>query len=235
MKKNLIVLLILCLSYQAHSQVLISLLLGDKLNSDKIDFGLEAGSNWSSMSGFESKRPLQAFNVGFYFDIKIKNSWSLYTGVLVKSNLGIDRLTDKDLTLLNAKRYTGDGTYSQKMKYFIVPVLAKYKFANKIYIEGGPQMGLMYKAWLEYNSENDMTSARIKDYNTDQIKYFDMGVLVGCGYHFKKTKGVTVGVKYYYGFTDVYKEISGVRNNSLFIKVTVPVGAGKAEKKSNSQ
>ena len=36
----------------AHSQVLISLLLGDKLNSDKIEFGLDGGLNWLKIFGY---------------------------------------------------------------------------------------------------------------------------------------------------------------------------------------
>ena len=37
-----------CITPLASGQVLISLLLGDKLNTGKIEFGLEGGFNWSN-------------------------------------------------------------------------------------------------------------------------------------------------------------------------------------------
>ena len=52
-----------------HSQVLISLLLGDKLNSDKIEFGLDGGFNFSRIGNLDSSSSYSSFNLGFYFDI----------------------------------------------------------------------------------------------------------------------------------------------------------------------
>ena len=77
----------------AHSQILISLLLGDKLNSDKIEFGIDGGFNWSQIGNLDSSSSYRTFNLGFYFDILVDDTWSIYTGVLVKSNLGTDDLS----------------------------------------------------------------------------------------------------------------------------------------------
>jgi len=68
----------------AHSQILISLLLGDKLNSDNLEFGIEGGFNRSYLSGIPEAEGLNNFHLGFYFDIRIKNEWFLNTGVRVK-------------------------------------------------------------------------------------------------------------------------------------------------------
>jgi hypothetical protein len=40
---------------------------------------------------------------------------------------------------------------------------------------------------------------------------------------------MSLGVKYYYGLTNVYKNESGTKNSSFFVKLTVPIGAGKKE------
>ena len=42
---------------QLHSQVLIALLFGDKLNTDKLDFGLTAGLNLSTISNLADAKP----------------------------------------------------------------------------------------------------------------------------------------------------------------------------------
>ena len=46
--KSLVLILFLVCGFQAQSQILLSLLFGDKLNSDGLEFGLEGGFNWAS-------------------------------------------------------------------------------------------------------------------------------------------------------------------------------------------
>ncbi|MCG2462309.1 PorT family protein [Flavobacteriaceae bacterium F89] len=192
-----------------------------------MEFGLEGGVNFSHIAGMESNNSMSSFNIGFYFDIRIDDPWYLYTGVLVKSKLGTDKLSDSDLNFLQADVYSDAGDYSQVMTYFIVPALAKYKLKNHFYLEAGPQFGLVHKAWVEYNSDVEGKEARIRQYNRDLINRFDVGAVGGLGYQLLKGKGMTIGIKYYYGFIDVYKDRQGTKNNSLFLKANIPIGAAK--------
>ncbi len=186
----------------------------------------------------ESDSYIYKFNMGFYFDIRMKNQWNFYTGVLVKSNLGTNSLTFNDMDNIEATVYTDldgvnlEGDYSHKMSYFLVPALIKYKFKNLFYFEAGPQFGLMYKSWIEFNSDVEGRDAIIKEYNREKINRLDAGASVGFGYTLLKGTGWTFGVKYYYGFVDVYKDIQNTKNNSFFMKVNIPVGAGKKSKKN---
>ena len=230
LKKYLFLVIVLFMSVEAQSQVLISLLFGDKLNSDGLEFGLEGGYNWSNISGLETNKKLSAFNLGMYFDIRLKNQLSLYTGVLIKSTLGVDKLSANDLAFLGTEVYPEKGDYTQEISYFIIPALFRYKFENKIYIEAGPQFGYMYKAWVEYNSDIDGKEGRVREYNEDNINRFDAGITAGIGYKTQKVNGMSFGVKYYYGLLDVYKSRSGTNNSSLFLYLTVPIGAGEKGK-----
>ena len=215
----------------SHSQVLLSLLFGDKLNSDGLEFGLEGGFNWSNISDLDANKSLSSFNLGFYFDIRLKNEWNLYTGVLVKAKLGDDELSANDLAFLEiTPNEEENGTYSQKINYFVVPALIKYNFKNRMYLEAGPQFSLMYKAWVEFNSDHDNKEIRTKDFNKDKINRLDAGITAGTGYKLKEDGGMTIGVKYYYGFANVYKGVSGTNNSSLFLKVNIPIGANKEVK-----
>jgi len=231
MKKFLLISGFILMGITAQSQVLISLLLGDKLNSDDVEFGLETGVNWSTISELESSKSLGTWNIGFYFDIRLKNQWFLYTGVLVKSKLGNNKLTENDLQLLNTTIYDENGDYSQRINYFLVPAFAKYKFDNHMYLEAGPQFGLMHKAWIEYNSDIEGREARIKESNKDMIHRLEAGVSIGAGYTLLKGHGISIGAKYYFGLTDVYKDISGTKNSSFFLKTNIPIGAGNKDKK----
>ena len=219
----------------ADSQVLITIIFGDKLNSPNLEFGLEGGLNWSKISSFETAKPLTSFNLGFYFDFKVKKDFYVYTGVLVKSTLGVAHLTKTDISSINATIYPDnngidlEGTYRQKLSYFLVPVLAKYRHPSNIYIEGGFQGGLMYKSWVEFNSNDNGRETVIKEYNKDYINKIDIGALVGTGYKFKSGPGWSLGVKYYYGFIDVYKNKANSKNSSIFLKLNIPIGAHKTK------
>lgn len=231
MKKILLAFLIL-FSVQAKSQILISLLFGDKLNSEWMEFGLEGGLNWATESGFESKSYSQKWNLGFYFNIRVQEQWSVYTGVMVKSNMGSNNLTDNDLASLGIEKIKySDGTeiegdYSHKMNTFLVPILVRYNFKNYIYVAAGPQAGLAYNSWIEFNSDIDGSDVAVKDYNKEAINRFDVGVTVAAGYRMMEGTGWTISGKYYYGFVDVFKDIAGTKNSSFFVSLSIPIGAG---------
>jgi len=242
MKKYLLIVTFLLVGMALQSQVLITLLFGDKLNSDGLEFGLEGGINWTNISGMETSNYARKWNLGFYFDIRLKNQWVLYTGVLVKSNFGVDKLTDNDLNTLGASIYINSnderitGDYSQKINAFMVPALIRYKFKNHMYVEAGPQFSLMYKSWVEFNADVDGRDATFKEYNKDMIHKVDAGIMAGVGYKLLKGKGWNLGAKYYYGFVDVFKDISGTKNSSIHIMLQIPVGAGeKAQKKKEDK
>lgn len=228
--KNILVIVLLLLGLNAQSQVLLSILFGDKLNSDGLEFGLEGGFNFSDISELEADKDLSSFNIGFYFDIRLKNQWNLYTGVLVKAKMGADELSPNDLEFLEIVPNPEEGTYSQKINYFVVPILIKYNFKNRIYLEAGPQASLMHKAWVEYNSEIGDITTRIRYSNKDKINPIDAGFTVGTGYKIMPNTGMTIGVKYYYGLTNVYKNATGTNNSSWFLKLNIPIGASKNEK-----
>jgi len=227
--KKLLFLLVFFTSISANSQVLISILLGDKLNSEDLEFGLETGINFSSINGLETNDVLGLVNIGFYFDIKVERNWWFYTGVLVKSTTGAGDLTTNDLNFLNATIYEEEGVYQQRIRYFQVPALLKYRFDNKLYVEAGPQFSLRAKAWIQFDAEQDNIEISRKEYNKDDINPLDAGLMAGFGYRFKKTKGLSIGVKYYYGLSNVYKGKSGTNANTIYAKVNIPIGAN-AEK-----
>ncbi len=233
MKKYLLIFILLIVGIAAQSQVLITLLLGDKLNSEGLEFGLEGGINWTNISGLDTKDYARKWNLGFYFDIRIKNQWSFYTGVLVKSNFGIDNLSDNDLMALGATNYntldtiTLTGDYSLKINSFMVPALIRYKFKNHLYAELGPQFSLMYKSWVEFESDVEGRDMTIKEYNKDKINKIDIGIMVGVGYTLFKGTGWTFGAKYYYGFVNVFKDVSNTKNSSIYLKLNIPIGAGE--------
>jgi len=230
MKKLISSLIFLLLVSSASAQILISLLLGDKLNSEGIEFGLEGGLNWAKISGMETNASRSALNLGFYFDIQMKDQFWLHTGFLAVTTFGTDKLTENDLNFLDATIYSEKGDYNQTLNYFVLPVLAKYKFKNHFYVEAGPQFGMVYRPYIEFLESNDEFDARIREYNMEKINRMDAGIRIGLGYKLLHGKGMNIGIAYYYGFANVYKDRSGTNNQSFFIVTDIPIGRAKEPK-----
>ncbi len=213
----------------AQSQVLISLLLGDKLNSDKLEFGLDGGLTLSNQGGLSQSKALNTFNLGFYFDFKLQKSWMLHTGVIVKSNVGAAGLPVYLLGDPNLDDAFAGGSIERKLSYFHVPVLMKYKFNNHLYVEAGPQFGLLYKAYDDFSNTIQGDELTYRNEIRDAFHRLDAGITTGIGYRLMGGNGMNLGVRYYYGLVDVVIDDSGesVTNRALYLTVGIPIGAGK--------
>jgi hypothetical protein len=218
---------LLC-SVTTRAQVLISLLFGEMLNTDEVEFGLIGGYNRSYMYDISDSEGLNNWNLGFYFHILLKNNSYLSTGVLVKSNVGATGMPTYSLGDVNFDSLYQEGTLTKKISYFYVPVLFHQRISNRWYLEGGFQLGLRNKAKDIFELEaldGDLSYTRsVKD----EYKHLDAGLAGGIGYKFKKEiKSLAAGTTYYYGLMNVSElPDTKIRNSSIYFYVKVPIGAG---------
>lgn len=219
-----------------RGQVLISLLLGDKLNTGKIEFGLDGGLAISSINGLSPSAARPGFNLGFYFDIRLKNpSWMLHTGVLVKSAMGAEDISVYPLNDVDLDNAFSDGSVTRKLGYFNVPVMLKYQWQHNFYVEAGPMFGLMNKATDEFaatvNKKDDLThKVNIRDW----YHPLDAGLIAGIGYRLMRGNGMNFGIRYYFGFVDITIDDTahGQYNRALYFSVGIPIGVGKTAAES---
>jgi hypothetical protein len=236
MKKLIIITGLLLFCTASYTQVLISLVFGDKLNSGNIEFGLDGGLSLSNLKGPEGSNNRSGLNLGFYFDIKTKNpAWMISTGVIVKGPMGAEGLPVYSLNDAALDSAFRGGSVTTKLGYFYVPVTMKYTFKNRIFLKGGIQLGLINAA-----SDNFVNSVKEDDdlnYNLKRNHDFaalDAGLVGGIGYRLMKGYGMNLNINYYYGLIDVESDDDGpdVFNRALYFNVGIPIGKGKAEKKA---
>lgn len=233
MARLYIIFLLVIFSGAVQAQVLITLLLGDKLNTGKIEFGLEGGANFSEFAGLEDEVKSN-FNLGFYFDFKLKNpNWKLHTGVIVKSTMGAKGLLVYSLGQTELDDLFEDGEVVRTINYFNVPVMMKYMINKRIYVQGGIQLGLRTKGkdifYQEINDKDDLTFTRQIQDNYHRI---DAGVVGGLGYRLMGGNGMNLGINYYLGLVDITVDHSTKQyNRSLYLSVGIPIGAGKKKDK----
>ncbi|HBH22104.1 MAG TPA: PorT family protein [Cytophagales bacterium] len=227
----------LTIYHTAQSQIIISLLLGDKLNSPNLEFGIEGGLNRSFLSGIEESEGFNHFHLGFYFDIRLKNDLWLNTGVRVKSNVGARKIAPYSLDDPELDAVFLEGHINRDIRYWYVPVHLKYRFGGnkQFFVNVGGQIGLRNKADdIFYNTVNDKDDVTFKLDIRDHIKRIDAGLSGGLGYKFKGN-GMNLGATYYLGLTNIMKTTDlaqydyASRNSSMYIYLDIPIGAGYRE------
>lgn len=247
MKNKLIVFSLIAMSFigwaqPAQGQVLLSLLFGDKLNSGKLEFGLSIGPNFSTIRGIEGAKGINNWELGFYFDIHLKEitPWYVGTGVYVKSTVGAQSIPlnyPGNRTISDSVFDVFDSfgaTVTKEFQTFYVPINLRYQSKYGVFIEAGVQIGLVFKT-------NDIYVARQGGYdlkyeakenisNNGLYNWFDGGLNGGLGYKFKKGLGMKVGLWYYVGLSNIYKKDIGLEayNSSLYVLATIPIGKKKA-------
>ena len=239
MKKLLLIsMLFSCVSFSSNGQILISLLLGDKVNSDSLEFGLVGGINMTETSGLENSKMMGEWNLGFYFDFMITDKWSFTPACLVKASVGAKSLSPYALGENYLDSVMVGGEVRRNLGYFQVPLMMKYKIIPRIHVAIGPQLSLLHSATDLFT--NDVISSNDVAFKNDikkQYKRLDAGVIAGIGWALKKEKkSMNLGVKYYQGMVNVVKDKSlhKQKNNSIYFYITIPIGAGKNKGKDTS-
>jgi hypothetical protein len=235
MKKSILIIVFLATCYSANSQVLISLLLGDVLNSEKIEFGLDGGVNFARIANLEPGKAASIFNLGFYFDIKFTEHVLLHTGVIVKSSQGADKLAVYSLDNPDLDAVFSDGYVTRKINHFSVPILFKYRFATFLNVEAGPMLALRSRGYDEFKNELvDKDDLSYKLDIKDNYKRIDAGIMVGAGTKLSKVpKSSQIGIRYYFGLVDPLIGNTGKPQyfSSLYIYMSIPIGVSESAKK----
>ena len=239
MKKQILIIVLLIIGFSARSQVLISLIFGEKLNSPNIEFGLDGGVNYGSIAHLDPSKFLPMFNIGFYFDIRIKGPLLLHTGVIVKSNQGAGSLDPYLLNNPSLDTVFVDGMVDRKINNFSVPILLKYRFATFFHVEAGPALSLRSKGYDEFlNKVKDKNDLSYKLDIKDNYKRIDAGIMVGAGSKLsRRPKSSQMGIRYYYGFVDPLKDNTGKAQyfSSIYLYFSIPIGTNTAEAKDTKE
>ncbi|TYA56000.1 hypothetical protein [Formosa maritima] len=102
--------------HTATSQVLLSLIFGDKLNSTDLEFIIEGGLNWSAISGLDASYIFTTFILDFIL-FKVKKI-HIFTNVLVKYKLGINKFSESDIEAAGVDLINEDGVYVDSVSIY---------------------------------------------------------------------------------------------------------------------
>ena len=153
----------------------------------KLSYGPKSGLNFST------------FSYTFIGDQQVRTG--LHVGGFLNLRLGKFALQPEllysmqgytfDIELTTPEGPSGEVVVSTiQYDYLQIPVMVKYYLVGGLYLEVGPQFGILVNT-----SESYMRGS---------LKKGDIGLGVGAGYEFKI--GLMAGYRYTHGFMDTYKE-----------------------------
>lgn len=187
--KKLLLLSTVCvlLSTKSFSQGLMKKL------SEKLEFGVKAGGNYSDFEGANFRvDPLAGFHAGVTVAFKVTDQFLIQQEFLYSQQ--------------GAKVLSGPlGAAEIKLSYINVPVLLKYRTAIGLFVEAGPQVSLKMK-------ENVAGFE-----NADFAKKIDFGLAGGLG--FQSKIGLGIDARYIYGMEKVMENpnaaLGEFKNNNI--------------------
>jgi hypothetical protein len=230
MKGLLPALIFMLTSTFASGQILISILLGDKLNSDKIEFGLDGGLVSTGILGLEPSKRTRALHLGFYFDFKMSQNLLFHTGIIVKSTMGAAGLPSYEVGDAALDPVLATASVKRKISYFSLPLFLKARLPYHFSVEAGPQLGLYYNSRDEFiDSRYGNDDLLFRSDTKGQFTRIDAGITGGVGYRLLKGTGITIGARYYQGLVDIVKNNTGAKqlNSAFYLFGAIPIGGVK--------
>jgi hypothetical protein len=211
-----------------HSQVLISILFGDKLNTDKMTFGLVLGNAWNSLTDYPTVDAQSNLNLGIFLTFKLKERLFLQFDALAKYKMGAKGLpvyTLGDATLDTIYQH---GSLQRSISYLALNTSLQYRIWKYLNVEAGPNVGLRIKAMDLFHADHELGEQLFEKDMKEATTRFDFGLATGTSWQFSKGKGLKIGVRYYWGLVDLYSADEGTNATRSFqINLYIPIGGKK--------
>lgn len=231
--KSFLVIAFLLVGKAVYGQALLIILFGDKLATEKFQMGVNFAITASDVTGIDDTSFRRSWAFGAFGEIKLNDTWSLQPEFTIKTPGGA-----KDIPSGATGNSAIDSVFTSQSVIFetgsiTLPFILKFKRGH-FGIGVGPQVGYLVSAKNRFEgrtgNEGDLTFERDAK---DGLNRWDAGVTGLVEYYFKperKMQTLRLGLKYYLGLTDIFKDNSGdkVGNSVLLFTVGIPVGKGEA-------
>jgi hypothetical protein len=214
-----------------HGQVLLGILFGDKLVSERFHIGLNVGANVSNLGGVSGTEVKTGLMLGLVAEWRIGGSFYLQPELLPFYKVGAGNIPPRQGLPPLVDTLVTDRSSQRSVSYFAIPVILKYAVLDhRLFLGAGPQVNFLTSAWDTYsgviNKEIDIT-----DDVQDRLESTDAGVAFQVEYKLsRQVTAASINVRYYLGLTDTIKDNTGsaVTNQVLSIFGSVPIGGDPA-------
>jgi len=207
MKKIILNLLIIVIAIPVFAQMQFGVKVGANISNIIGDHNQNINSNEYSQDGIQYTTKI-GYNGGVFITVPIKGKFSLQPELIYSSQGARFKILDVDVSgnILN------EGTGHLNLSYVQVPLLAKFTFHHKFYVQTGPQIGLLVSA---------------KEYNTGEQSYHvessfqSADIAWGIGIGYTSLSGTGFDLRYNLGLNSIDKNSSDFNDHNSNLQLGV--------------
>lgn len=215
----------------SNAQVLMSLIFGDKLNTDENAFGIHIDYSFNGITNLEEADALGlgSLNLGLFFSRKFDDHWAWNLDLLGKyvrgaSGIPAYSLMDPDLD----SQFSGT-QIDRKINYLSAIPSIRYVNDKGLFLEAGTVLSWRTKRAKDYFESSVPDGDLVLEVDLkNQISQIDVSYSVGVGAFIGKYKVDAVGIRYIGGLVNVMKDQGSNKHSQLSIFYNLPIGRGKA-------
>jgi hypothetical protein len=232
LKKIILILLLMGPVVHSKGQVVMSLIFGDKLNTDDIFFGLHVDYSFNTLTNIKPSSSLQKFDFGLFLTFKTSERWRLNVEMMAKYTRGASGMKPYPLGNPGLDSIYRNGEFTRSIGYLALPVTMQYKLSKAFYVEAGPSIALRINANDQFTVSLPEGESTLDRDVKSSASAMDFGLMGGAGVLIGKAKIIALGLRYTQGFSDVVKDMNGQQSsNSFYIYTNMPIGRAKAARK----
>lgn len=231
LKRLFLFIILLLVNHCIQAQVLMSLIFGDKLNTEQNAFGIHIDYSFNGITNLEESKAigLGSLNLGLFFSRKFDDHWAWNMDLLGKyirgaSGIPAYSLMDPDLDT----QFSGTHL-DRKINYLSALPTIRYLNDKGMFVEAGAQFSWRTKKAKDYFEISVPDGDLLLEVDIrDQINQIDVSYVVGVGALIGKYKVDAVGIRYVGGIVNVMKNQGSNKHSQLAIYYNLPIGRGKA-------
>ena len=219
--------LLLC-SRICLSQVLIALVFGDKLNTDKIGLGIQLSAQGFQLTNTKDQVDL-GFAFGAYLDIKLSEKLTVSNYFMFKSPKGGKNIPQEYWFNQNEPLLTNDVTLKRHLTYMEFTPMLRYHLNAVLSVSLGPQFAVNTKGTDIYQDKTDDGNITYRYRLSDDITLMDVGMAFDIQWQLMKGKGLRINARFAQSFINIYKdsEFGNAKNQAFQLGVGIPIGGRK--------
>ena len=211
----------------AQGQILLGILFGDKLVSERFHIGLNAGLNVSNLSGVSDTDLKPGLMLGLVAEWRMGGRFYLQPELLPFFRAGAKNLPAPTGLPPLVDTLVTDRNNQRNLSYFAIPVLLKYAvMPHRVFVGAGPQVNFLLGA-TDVFSGVITNQFDITEDIEDRLNSTDAGVAFHLEYKLgSSVVAASINIRYYLGLTDTIKDNTGtkVTNQVLSIFGSIPIG-----------
>ena len=215
----------------AQGQVLLAVLFGDKLSTEKFQLGIKLDGAFTGLSEVSGADTRFGWAFGAFGEINLSDHWSLQPELSMTAPGGAEEFLGSPPGDPRLDDVFEDVMVTRKLSYTNLSFLVKYK-TGRFGIAVGPQVGYLRKAEDLYEGtvtgggDFTLTKKVIDDHSR-----WDFGLTANLEYYLspeKEMRSTRLHVTPYFGLTDTLSDNAGeaVKNFGVQVGVGFAVGGG---------